>query len=147
MALKVILKEHMRNGWSNNGLIGIRMWFSWQRVFTPSLLQRPFHFFPKMFISKGSDPLQSHGGSKKRWWLCLWNLHRRTFITRNNPKCRSDPWLCRLKTIIASMQRIGLPLKARLPLAKMIRMMYNTKISISYVTKRSITVVGSRSLW
>lgn len=63
----------------------------------------------------------------------------------NNPECKSDPWLCRLRTIIDSLWRRGLTLKAGFPLTKMMRKMYNIRIPISDITKRSITVVITTS--
>lgn len=63
----------------------------------------------------------------------------------NNPECKSDPWLCRLRTIIASLWRRGLTFRAGLPLIKMMRKMYNIRISISDITRRSITVVITTS--
>ena len=61
----------------------------------------------------------------------------------NDPEYKSDPWLCRPRTIIASLWRRGLTLKAGLPLTKMMRKMYNIRIPISDV--RSITVVITTS--
>ena len=61
----------------------------------------------------------------------------------NDPEYKSDPWLCRPSTIIASLWRRGLTLKAGLPLTKMMRKMYNIRIPISDV--RSITVVITTS--
>lgn len=100
-----------------------------------------------MFGLNESDPWQNHGITKRWWWLCLQSFHRETFIIVNNTKCRSDPWLCRLRPITTSLWRTGLTLEAGLPLINMMRMMYNTRIPISYVTKRSITVIGPRDLW